>query len=88
MRIMKRPEGTNICQKFCSYSGKLLQCNLQDDIDFVSFVVSRASTGTSSEAGIGSTAKICSKDWAGAKSGAGSDIGTPAARQQFLRSLY
>jgi hypothetical protein len=84
MRIMKRPNGTNICQKFCSASGKLLQCNSQDDIDFVSFVVSRASTGTSSEAGIGSTAAICSKDWACAKAGIGSDTGMPAARQQIL----
>lgn len=59
----------------------LLQCSSQDSIDSISFVMSRAATGTSLEAGIfwdagtssearmGSTAGICSKDVVGAMAG-------------------
>jgi hypothetical protein len=49
--------------KFCSSSGKLLQCSSQDGIDSISFVVSRASTETSSEAGICSVAAIFFGCW-------------------------
>jgi hypothetical protein len=70
MNIMKRLEGTNTFQKFCSFCGKFLQCSSQDGIDFISFVMSRASTGTSSEAG------ICSKNGVGAKAGIDLDAGT------------
>jgi hypothetical protein len=67
---MKRPEGTNLCQKLCSSFGKLHQCNSQDSIDSILFVMSRDSTVTSLEAG------ICLKDGVGAKAGIGSDTGT------------
>jgi hypothetical protein len=56
-------------------SGKLHQWNSQDGIDCISFVVSRVSTGTSSESGIGSTAGIFSKDGVGVKVEIGSVAG-------------
>jgi hypothetical protein len=82
MRIMKKPEGTNICQKFYSSSGKLYLCNSQDDIDSILFVVSKASIGTSlgdgigSDAGTGSDTGISSEAGTLVKAGIGSDAGT------------
>jgi hypothetical protein len=76
MGIMKMPEGTNICQKFCLSSSKLHQCNSQNDIDSILFVVSGSSVRTYSEDGIGLMAGICSKDGVGVKPGIGLDAGT------------
>jgi hypothetical protein len=76
MGIMKRPEKKNICQKICSSSGKLQQCNAQDVIDSISFDLSMVSTEISLEAGVGSTAETFSNDGIDAKVGICSDAGT------------